>query len=417
MNMAIETVIIGGGQGGLAVSYYLGAAGREHIVLEKAAQSGNAWRNDRWDSFTLVTPNWSFRLPGAEYAGDQPGGYMPRAEIVRRFEAYVQDHRMPVEFGVTAVSVEVDGAGYRVRTSRGELHARNVVVATGLFQRPKIPAYATHIPASILQVHSGQYRNPADLPPGAVLVAGAGQSGCQIAEELYQSGREVYLSTGKAGRTPRRYREKDVYEWVYLTGFINRTPAQLPTPQMRFASNPQITGKDGGRTLNLHQFAREGVHLLGRLVDAQTGTLILAPDLMENLAASDALEKLMVEMIDQYILKMGLDLPEEPLPDLKDGYSTPIIERLDLVKSGISAVIWAIGYDFDFKLVRLPVCDEAGFPITQGGITRYAGLYFAGLPWLPGRKTGLLLGVAEQAHAVAADILQRCVRPKHTQSS
>ena len=407
MNTTIETIIIGGGQGGLAVSYFLGAAGREHIVLEKAAQPGNAWRNDRWDSFTLVTPNWSFRLPGAEYTGDQPGGYMPRAEIVRRFEAYVQDHRLPVEFGVTAESVEADGAGYRVRTSQGELHARNVVVATGLFQRPKIPAYAARIPASILQVHSGKYRNPAALPPGAVLVAGAGQSGCQIAEELYQSGREVYLSTGKAGRTPRHYRGKDIYEWVDLTGFINRTSTQLPSPQMRFASNPQITGKDGGHTLNLHQFARDGVHLLGRLVDARDGSLTLASDLMQNLAASDALEKRLVEMIDQYILKMGLDLPEEALPDLKDGYNSPIIERLDLAEAGISTVIWAIGYDFDFDLVRLPVFDEAGFPITQGGVTRFPGLYFAGLPWLPGQKTGLLLGVGEQARSVATDIIHR----------
>ena len=406
MNTTIETIIIGGGQGGLAVSYFLGAAGREHIVLEKAAQPGNAWRNDRWDSFTLVTPNWSFRLPGAEYTGDQPGGYMPRVEIVRRFEAYVQDHRLPVEFGVTVESVEANGAGYRVRTSQGELHARNVVVATGLFQRPKIPAYAAQIPASILQVHSGKYRNPAALPPGAVLVAGAGQSGCQIAEELYQSGREVYLSTGKAGRTPRHYRGKDIYEWVDLTGFINRTSTQLPSPQMRFASNPQITGKDGGHTLNLHQFARDGVHLLGRLVNSQDGSLILAPDLMQNLAASDALEKRLVEMIDQYILKMGLDLPEEALPDLKDGYNSPIIERLALAEAGISTVIWAIGYDFDFDLVRLPVFDEAGFPITQGGVTRFPGLYFAGLPWLPGQKTGLLLGVGEQARSVAADIMR-----------
>ena len=256
-------------------------------------------------------------------------------------------------------------------------------------------------------MHSGKYRNPAALPPGAVLVAGAGQSGCQIAEELYQSGREVYLSTGKAGRTPRHYRGKDIYEWVDLTGFINRTSTQLPSPQMRFASNPQITGKDGGHTLNLHQFARDGVHLLGRLVNSQDGSLILAPDLMQNLAASDALEKRLVEMIDQYILRMGLDLPEEALPDLKDGYNTPIIERLDLAEAGISTVIWAIGYDFDFDLVRLPVFDEAGFPITQGGVTRFPGLYFAGLPWLPGQKTGLLLGVGEQARSVAADIIRR----------
>ncbi len=403
----IETVIVGGGQGGLAVSYYLTAAGREHVVFEKTSQPGNAWRNDRWDSFTLVTPNWSFRLPGAEYSDDRPDGFMPRGEIVHRFETYVQHNRLPVEFGVQVDSVAQAEAGYLAQTSRGALRAKNVVIATGMFQRPKIPAFAAQIPSPLLQVHSGKYRNPGALPPGAVLVVGAGQSGCQIAEELRQSGREVYLSTGKAARTPRRYRGKDVYEWVDLTGYINRTPALLPSPQMRFASNPQLSGKNGGHTLNLHQFARDGIHLLGRLVDVQDGAAVLAPDLADNLAGSDAIEKRMIAMIDQYIQKMGLDLPEESLPELRDGYDVPVVERLNLVEAGISTVIWAIGYAFDFDLVHLPVCDEAGFPISENGVTHYPGLYFAGLPWLPGQNTGLLLGVAEQAQVVAANILNR----------
>lgn len=400
----IETVVIGGGQAGLAVSYYLKQGGREHTVLEKAALPGNAWRNDRWDSFTLVTPNWSFRLPGGEYAGDEPHSFMERDQIVRTFESYLTRHNLPVEFGVRADSVELLNGGYRVKTSRGDLSARNVVIASGLYQKPKIPAYAARLPGDILQLASGRYRNPAALPPGAVLVAGAGQSGCQIAEELHQAGRGVYLATGKAPRAPRRYRGRDIFEWLELTGFVNRTPEQLTSAQARFSSNPQVSGKDGGHTLNLHQFARDGIHLLGRLQDARDGKIFLAGDLQENLAFSDKLERDIIQMVDRFIAANRLDAPAETLPDLTDGYFQPIQSELDLKAAGISTIIWAMGYSFDFSLVRLPVFDKVGFPVSESGVTRYPGLYFAGLPWLPGQKSGVLFGFGEQAGIVASHI-------------
>ena len=405
MATSIETVIIGGGQGGLAVSYFLSARGREHTVLEKAEQPGNAWRNDRWDSFTLVTPNWSFRLPGAEYNGDQPDGFMPRDEIVRRFEAYVEQNRLPVEFGVRAEAVEAVEGGYRVETSRGALRAKNVVVATGLYQKPKIPEFAARLPAGINQIHSGQYRNPGALPPGAVLVAGGGQSGCQITEELYQSGRKVYLSTGKAARAPRRYRGKDVFEWITLTALFERTPGQALSMRERFGSNPLATGKDGGHSLNLHQFARDGVQLLGRITDARNGKIFIAPDLMENLAHTDQGEKNLTARFDRYIETTGLNVAAETIPVLTDGYDVPVLTELDLDAAGISTIIWAMGYSFDFSMVKLPVLDEVGFPLSQQGETRFAGLYFAGLPWLPAKTSGLLLGVGEQAEYVANHIL------------
>jgi putative flavoprotein involved in K+ transport len=206
MTQRINTIIVGGGQAGLATSYYLSQQDHEHVVLEQAAEAGNAWRNGRWDSFALLTPNWSTRLPGAEYQGDDPNGFMSRAEIVRYFEQYVERFRLPVRYGVqiTAVEQKPNGNGYQVRADGTTFEAANVVMATGLYQQPRIPPFSAHLPAEIMQLHSGEYRNPQALPPGGVLVVGSAQSGCQIAEELYQSGRQVYLCVGSAGRVFRR---------------------------------------------------------------------------------------------------------------------------------------------------------------------------------------------------------------------
>jgi len=407
MTSSIETVIVGGGQGGLALSYHLKARGREHVVLEKAAQVGNAWRNDRWDSFTLVTPNWAFMLPGASYAGDQPEAYMGRDEVVRRFETWMEANRLPVEFGVQANSVVHDEAGFTVQTTHGALRAKNVVIATGMFQNARIPAFASQLPAEILQITCTQYRHPGLLPPGAVLVVGSAQTGAQIAEELYQSGRTVYLCTGKSGRVPRRYRGKDIFEWMRLTGFFNRTPAQLPSPQARFGGNPHVTGKNGGHNLNLHQFARDGVRLLGHLQGVRDGTLMLAPDMHDNLRVGDAFEQDLTHKVDMYIAANGLQAPAEALPALADGYALPLETELNLKAAGISAVIWTLGFQFDFSLVKLPVFDDAGFPLTHNGVTEVKGLYFAGLPWLPDQKTGLLLGVGDHAQLLAEHIAGR----------
>ena len=406
----IDTIIIGGGQAGLATSFYLKKQGREHLVLERADRPGAAWQQ-RWDSFTLVTPNWAFRLPGAEYTGDDRDGFMPRDEILRVFERYVASQELPVRFGVDVTAVEplAGRPGYLVRTvsadtGGSDFEAQNVVVATGMYQRPKIPAFSSGLPTDVLQLHSGQYRNPAGLPPGAVLVVGSGQSGCQIAEELYKSGRRVYHSIGSAGRAPRRYRGKDTYEWLVLAGFFDRTPDMLPSPKARFAPDPHLSGAGGGHTLNLHRFARDGVTLLGHLRGVTDGRLDVAPDLHESLSKADQFEAQLVKLIDGYIAKNGLDAPEERLPELRDGFDQAVITELDVRTAGITSVIWAAGYRFDFSWVKLPTFDEDGYPVQQRGVTRYPGLYFVGLPWLHTRKSGLLLGVGEDAEYIASRI-------------
>ena len=283
MSDYIETIIIGGGQAGLATSYYLSQMNREHLVLEQAAQAGNAWRNQRWDSFTFVTPNWMIRLPGAEYQGDDPDGYLPRDQIVRYFEGYVERFRLPVRYGVHVTAVERSEAGYLVQTGQGSYRTANVVIATGFFQKPKLPSFSANIPAGVVQLHTSEYRNPGKLPPGAVLVVGSGQSGCQIAEELYLSGRKVYLSVGGTGRVPRRYRGKDIVWWLMKSKMGELTVDQLPSPRDKYIENPQATGVRGGHTINLHQFARDGVVLLGHARDGWDGKISLAPDLKESL--------------------------------------------------------------------------------------------------------------------------------------
>ncbi|MEH1842093.1 MAG: NAD(P)-binding domain-containing protein [Nostoc sp.] len=407
MSEYIETVIVGGGQAGLSISYYLTQQACQHIVLEQSPQASNAWRNQRWDSFTLVTPNWQIRLPGAEYQGHEPDGFMTRNEIVTYLERYVERFNLPVRYGiqVTAVEQNFTKVGYIVKTSSGIFSTTNVVVATGLFQRPKIPSFSITLPAQIKQLHSSEYRNPEGLPVGAVLVVGSGQSGCQIAEELYQTGIKVYLCVSSAGRIPRRYRGKDITWWIDKMGSYEQTVDKLPSPKAKFKGNPHLSGKGGGHTLNLHQFARDGVVLLGRIQSVYDGKIVLAGDLKENLAKADKFEVDLLKDIDDCIEKNGLDIPKENLLNLRDGYDSEEILELDLKSSEVTSVIWAIGYKFDFSLIHLPILDSDGYPIHKRGLTNYPGLYLLGLPWLHTVKSGLLLGVGEDAAFIASKIV------------
>lgn len=402
-----DTIVIGAGQSGLAVSYFLAQQARGYVVLEKD-RVGEAWRSKKWDSFTLVTPAWANKLPGFAYQGDAPERFWAREEVVRHLEEYVGLTNPPLRLGVEVTSIHAEGNGFVVETSAGILHAANVVVATGAFQKPKIPAFSTQLSPKIRQLHSSEYRNAAQLPAGAVLVVGSGQSGCQIAEELYQEGRKVYLSTGKAGRMPRRYRGKEIFGWLNEIGMMDRTVALLPAPNKRFDANPQLSGKGGGHWLNLHQFALDGVTLLGRLKDGGGTELVFAEDLMENLALSDKVVGDVKMAIDGFIARNGIDAPaDEPAPDLRNGYDAPVITELDLDAAGITSIIWAAGYAFDFRWVKFPIFDEFGYPVQQRGVTAQPGLYFIGLQWLHKPKSSLLLGVGEDAEYIAAHIANR----------
>jgi putative flavoprotein involved in K+ transport len=306
---------------------------------------------------------------------------------------------------VTAVEPAPDG--YLVTTENDVFHAANVVIATGSLQMPKLPPSSGKLPSDIVQLHSSQYRNPDALPAGAVLVVGSGQSGCQIVEDLHRSGRKVYLSVGSAGRLPRRYRGRDVMWWLYRTGFVDRTVDQLPSPQARFAGNPHVTGARGGHTINLHQFARDGVVLLGHLRDVQGDKAIFAPDLKENLAKADRFAAEILKSIDAYVARQGIDAPLDPQDELRDGFEADERLELDLRAEGITSVIWACGFGFDYHWVKLPVLDEFGFPVQNRGVTAFPGLYFLGMHWLHSFKSALLVGVGEDAAYIADAIAAR----------
>ncbi|HET9642152.1 MAG TPA: NAD(P)-binding domain-containing protein [Burkholderiaceae bacterium] len=412
----IDTVIVGGGQGGLATSYHLTQQGIPHVVLEKKDRPAPTWEDERWDSFTLVTPNWSFRLPGAEYRGDRPDDFMSRDEIVARFRDYVEQYRLPLRYDTEVVSIERadEAQSLRVRTRDAGFLARNVVVATGLFQFPRLHPAASRLPSDIVQLHSSQYRNPSALPPGNVLVVGSSQSGCQIANELMSSGRQVYLSVGASCRLPRRYRGHDCTEWLERLGLWDKTADTLPSPNARFAPSPQLAGRHDGEDLDLHRFAAEGMRLLGHLENIVGDHIHLRDDLAENLEKADRLEATFLAAVDQFVQAKGLDAPAEHRPIRDEGYEVEPVRTLSLLREGISSVIWATGYGFDFGMVRFPVFDSDGYPQQRRGVTNVPGLYFVGLPWLHKQKSGLIAGVGEDAEYVASSISERAIRSRES---
>lgn len=394
----IETVVIGGGQSGLAMSHHLGRAGREHIVLERR-RIGERWRSQRWDSLTFQFPNWSLALPGYGYRGNEPDAFAPRDEVVAFIEAFAEHNRAPVRCGtsVRALDASPDG-GFRLLTEDGEIRAANVIVATGPYQAPAVPEPAGRL-AGVHQVHSSEYHDPGQLPPGAVLVIGSGASGCQIAEDLLRDGRRVYLAVGAHRRVPRRYRGKDFGFWEFATGEFDR-PVEL-RPAER--SSPLLTGVGGGHDVDLRAMARDGVVLLGRLAGIDGDQVSFADDLGQNLARGDAWFEEFLWTADACAARDGLDLPKEdrPMtttPDPKE-VARPIRAR-GLRTEGISTVIWGTGFRYDFDWIRLPAF-EAGEPVHRRGVSPIPGLYFLGLPWLSKRKSTLLAGVGEDAEYLA----------------
>ena len=411
-----DVVVIGGGQAGLGIGYYLRKAHRKFIIFERG-RIGETWRSQRWDSFAVNTPNWVNGLPGDPYEGDKPDGFYLRDELVDYFEHYAAKFELPVMEEVTVTGVNANGDGFRVtfEDSAGvvdSVTAANVVVASGAMQAPKIPGIGEQFPESIFQLHASDYRSAEALPSGAVVVIGSGQSGCQICEDLVHAGRDVYLCTSKVGRIRRRYRQRDVFEWAEDVGFWDVAVEQLPDPAMEFAAQPQVSGVGRyGDTLSLQSMARDGVRLMGRLSAVEDGVLKTDGSLAEHIAFADGRSAEFTKMIEEWISSNGVSAgPIEDDPNDEPAAPEVVesgITELDLLEAGVGSVIWCTGFTADFDWIHRPVTDENGRPIHKRGISPVPGIYFLGFPWLHSRKSGIIHGIGEDARFIAEAIAAR----------
>ncbi|MGB3788289.1 MAG: MSMEG_0569 family flavin-dependent oxidoreductase [Phormidesmis sp.] len=402
-------IIAGGGQAGLSVSYCLKQRGIENIIFEKYTIA-HSWQTKRWDSFCLVTPNWQCTLPGYEYPGDDPYGFMEKDKIVQYVQDYARSFEPNIKEKVAVEKVERDSSEsvFQVTTSAGRYTASQVVVATGGYHTPKVPRMSESFPASVLQLHSSEYKRPEVLPEGAVLVVGTGQSGCQIAEDLHLAGRQVHLCVGGAPRSPREYRGKDVVEWLDQLGYYDMTVDEHPQKEaVRKKTNHYVTGRGGGREIDLRQFATEGMQLYGKLKSVEGSRLTLQDDLKKNLDQADEVAESIKRTIDEYIEKNNIDaIDEPPYKPVWQPQDTPT--QIDLADSNITTVIWATGYHMDFSWIEIPAFDGKGYPTHQRGVTTVVGLYFIGLPWLYTWGSGRFSGVAQDAEHIAD-----CITLKH----
>jgi putative flavoprotein involved in K+ transport len=414
-----HTVVVGAGQAGLAMSSFLTRGGRDHVVLDRRPSLGGDWQ-DRWDEFRLVTPNWTASFPGAPYEGPDPDGFMTRDEIAGRVARYASRIDAPVQLEVEVTQLSKPNDRFLVVTTQGGIAAEHVVVATGSYHVPRIPPIARGLPKRLEQIHSHDYRRESSLAPGAVLVVGTGQSGVQIAEELHEVGRQVYLSVGKAGRLPRRYRGRDAFAWLAAlarngaaVGVPFPTVDQLPDPRLKFAANPHVSGHAGGHDTNLREFAARGMTLLGRIERVDRGTLRLASDLSANLARADAFfGERFGPLIDRYIEAAGLDAPAHDR--IPFAFDPPEVAEVDLDEAGISTVIWATGYGLDYHWIDLPVLDDLGHPKQRRGITEVPGLAFLGLHWQHTQASATLVGPLSDGPYLAAQLGLPVAPPERT---
>jgi putative flavoprotein involved in K+ transport len=400
MPSEFPVVVVGAGQAGLAVSYELTARGIEHVVLERA-RVGQTWLG-LWDSFCLVTPNWTMSLPGAAYTGDDPEGFVARDEVVRYLQRYASGFGAPVREGVGVDSLEPgpDG-GFLLRTSAGELRAAAVVVCTGAYQRPHRPKVAAGFPNDVLVVDAEEYRNPAALPPGKVLVVGSGQTGCQLSEELHEAGREVFLACGRAPWLPRRVDGRDIVTWLKETTFFDTPRSALPSPAARLGANLLVTGQRGGHDLHYRTLQAMGVQLLGRLAGVAGHRAFFADDLADSVAFGDGRYADIRKVLIEQLPTKGITAPE--LPDPPPFHADP---PLDLDLTGFGVVLCTSGFRPDYThWVRFPAFDAMGFPLTNDGAsTVVPGLFFVGVHFLRKRKSSVLFGVGEDAAIVAQSV-------------
>lgn len=412
----LDVIVIGAGHAGLSISYYLRKLNLDHLVFEKGS-IGDTWLNQRWDSFKFNTPIKVNLLPGQENTLNDAEGFWSALEFVSLLEDYSNTFRLPVVENSQVLSVEKDlvSGDFSVIVSSGNgsvnhYRCKQVVVASGAQNRKFIPAFAGKISKEITQLHAGEYRNASTIPEGAVLVVGSAQSGVQIAEDLINSGRKVFISTSKVARVPRRYRGRDIVDWLIQTGFYDVHKKEVDDPEIFRSRFPQISGAGPqGHTLSLQLLAQKGATILGKAEDAASFTVGLQPDGAAHVKFADESSWKVKKTIDDYILHSGIKAPppEEDPADVPD-YSASCAREstaLNLKGNNISCIIWTTGFASDFSYLKLPVFNGSGELKHDEGISDVEGLYFLGIPWLRKRKSGIILGINEDAEFIAEKLL------------
>ena len=399
-----DTVVVVGGQAGVAISEHLTKLGVPHVVLERD-RIAEGWRTGRWDSLVANGPAWHDRFPGMEFDDLDPDEFATKDRIAEYFEAYAKSFDAPIRTGVEVKKVErnADCAGFTIDTSEGIIEASRVVAATGSFQVPVIPPIVSE-QVDVEQIHSANYYNPEQLPEGAVLVVGAGSSGVQIADELQRAGRKVYLSIGPHDRPPRSYRNRDFVWWLGVLGEWDRESQEPDIEHVTIS----VSGAHGGKTVDFRELANQGIALVGLTKSFEGGKLSFEKDLSDNIVRGDNNYLELLDAADSYITRNNLDLPEDPdarkiLPD-SDCMTNPILE-LDLAAAGVTSIIWATGYRQDYSWLNCYYAfDENERPQHQRGVSSEPGVYFVGLPWLSRRGSTFIWGVWHDAKHIADHI-------------
>lgn len=410
----VEVIVVGAGHSGLGVSYCLKQAGIEHLVFERG-KIGESWDSQRWDSFALNTPNRFNLLPGLQYQGNEPDSFPSARDFVRLLRAYAHDHELPVQEHTEVIAIEKSDASNLFVisvTQSGVLKkfwSRQVIICSGSQNRKRIPACSREISPDIVQLHASEYRNPSKLPGGAVLVVGSAQTGCQVAEDHVDAGRQVFLSTSAVARIPRRYRGRDIMDWLKLLGFFDVRTEDVTDPTMFHSKAPQVSGTGPlGHTVSLQGLAKKGVVILGTLKGVDQYHAHFKTNASDHVRFADEFSKKVKNMIEECILKTGLTagLPEEDAADVADLETTcaSSIDYLHLKDEGIRSIIWATGFSMDFSYLRLPVLDRDRCPEHIQGVSRVEGLYFLGLPWLRSRKSGVIFGIIDDAEFITGKV-------------
>lgn len=412
----IDVIVIGAGHAGLSISYHLKKLHLNHIVFEKG-RIGDSWRNQRWDSFKMNTPNKVNLLPGQENNFPDAEGFCSATEFVSFLEGYSRKFQLPVVENCEVLSVERVPCSKEFSVCISEngsvkyYHSKQVVVASGAQNRKYIPAFAENLLPEIFQLQPGEYRNASSLPAGAVLIVGSAQSGVQIAEDLIENGKKVFISTSQVARVPRRYRGKDIVDWLLLIGFYDLQTIDVTDPQILMMKQPQVSNVGlRGRSLSLQSLALNGAGILGKIENTDGATLFLQENAAEHVKFADEFSKKVKEVIDQYIHNKDLFAPppEEDFADDPDetALCASNVTSFNLKENNITSLIWATGFSGDFSYLKLPVFNENRILKHSNGISDIEGLYFIGIPWLRKRKSGIILGIREDAEFISEKILE-----------